>query len=59
MMSKLVEQDKQFFWDTRLERYFKHCRIQDAIRCCGMSAQIMLLVYSMGQNSFTFGVPDS
>ena len=58
MMSKLVEQDKQF-WDTRLERYFKHCRIQDAIWCCGMSAQIMLLVYSMGQNSFTFGVPDS
>lgn len=59
MMSKLVVQDKQFSWDTRLERYFKHCRIQDAVWCCGMSAQIMLLVYSMCQNSFTFGIPDS
>ena len=58
-MPKFVVQDKQFLWDTRLERYFKHYRIQDAVWCCGMSAQIMLLVYSMGQNLFTFGAPDS
>lgn len=59
MIPNIVVQDRQSLHDMRLERHLQILQDTGCLWCCRKPAQIMLLVYSMGQNSFTFGVPDS